>query len=88
MYEAIKALEAAGIMTWVNRVVRVQFREKDLFGVMALRSRLIRTSNAYVFRDPLPGTTHPNPQDRGRGGGQKVADSGALASKSENPPGT
>lgn len=33
VYEAIKALEAAGILTWVNRLVRVQFQEKDLFGV-------------------------------------------------------
>jgi hypothetical protein len=54
VYEAIKALEAAEILTWVNRLIRVQFRELDLFGKMALRSRLIRTSNAYVFRDPLP----------------------------------
>jgi hypothetical protein len=48
VYEAIKALEAAGIMTWVNRLVRVQFREKDLFGNLVPRTRLIRTSNAYV----------------------------------------
>jgi len=54
VYEAIKALEAAEILTWVNRLIRVQFRELDLFGKLALRSRLIRTSNAYTFRDPLP----------------------------------
>ena len=54
MYEAIKALEAAEVLTWVNRLIRVQYRERDLFGRMTLRSRLVRTSNAYVFRDPLP----------------------------------
>jgi hypothetical protein len=82
VYEAIRALEAAEILTWVNRLIRVQFREKDMFGNMALRTRLIRTSNAYVFRDPLPCATHP--RDRGWG----EADSSALSSKSENPPGT
>ncbi len=65
VYEAIKALEAAEILTWVNRLIRVQFRELDLFGKMALRSRLIRTSNAYTFRDPLPCAQVP----QGRGGG-------------------
>jgi len=54
VYEAIKALEAAEIMTWVNRLIRVQFRELDLFGRLVPRTRLIRTSNAYTFRDPLP----------------------------------
>jgi hypothetical protein len=88
VYEAIKALEAAGILTWVNRLIRVQFREKNLFGQLALRTRLIRTSNAYVFRDPMPGATHPTLQDRGRGGGQKINDGAALASESENPSGT
>ncbi len=85
VYEAIKALEAAGILTWVNRLVRVQFREKDLFGNLVRRTRLIRTSNAYVFRDPLARESHPNSHDRGRGGRQKTADSVAFSSKSENP---
>ena len=31
-----------------------QVRELDLFGQWATRWRIIRTSNAYVFRDPLP----------------------------------
>jgi hypothetical protein len=29
-------------------------RERDLFGHWAQRWRIVRTSNAYVFRDPLP----------------------------------
>lgn len=88
VYEAIKALELAGIMTWVNRVVRVQFRERDLLGKRVLRTRLIRTSNAYLFHDPMSGGSHPNLQDRSTGGGQKPADLVAFSSKSENPPGT
>jgi hypothetical protein len=102
VYEAIKALEAAEILTWVNRLIRVQFRELDLFGKIALRSRLIRTSNAYTFRDPLPCAQVP--QGRGEGvarvagagqaremawAGQLMdASSFGLSSKSENPPRT
>jgi Helix-turn-helix domain len=50
--EAIKALELAGILSWVNRIVRVRIRERDLFGQWATTWRVLRTSNAYVFRDP------------------------------------
>ena len=32
VYEAIKALELAGVLTWVNRIVRERVRERDLFG--------------------------------------------------------
>jgi hypothetical protein len=89
VYEAIRALEAADILTWVNRLIRVQFREVDLFGKLALRSRLIRTSNAYVFRDPLPCAQGPG---RGYADERREPASGtisiALTSKSENPPET
>jgi hypothetical protein len=54
VYEAIKVLEAADVLSWVNRIVREQVRELDLFGKWAQRWRIVRTSNAYVFRDPLP----------------------------------
>jgi hypothetical protein len=84
VYEAIRALEDAEILTWVNRLIRVQFRELDLFGKLALRSRLIRTSNAYTFRDPLPCAQVP------QGWGKAAADASSvgLSSKSENPPRT
>jgi len=86
VYEAIKVLEGAEILTWVNRLIRVQFRELDLFGKITLRSRLIRTSNAYVFRDPLPCAQGNGGESRG---GQAIsAGSGGLSSKSENPTGT
>ena len=46
---AIKALEETGILTWVNRLVRIQETNGS-----DVRDRIIRTSNSYVFRDPLP----------------------------------
>jgi hypothetical protein len=53
VYEALKVLEWAGVLTWQHRLTRVQVRERDLFGRWASRWRVIRTSNAYVFDDPL-----------------------------------
>jgi hypothetical protein len=52
--EALKVLELAGVLTWQHRIARIQVREVDLFGHWASRWRVIRTSNAYVFRDPQP----------------------------------
>jgi hypothetical protein len=49
VYEAIAALEAAGLMTWVNRIKRVREWMPGLPGVGASRIRVLRTSNAYVF---------------------------------------
>ena len=51
---AIKALEEAGILSWVNRITRIRDREHDLFGQWVTRWRVIRTSNAYRFHDPNP----------------------------------
>jgi helix-turn-helix protein len=56
VYEALKVLEWAGVLTWQNRITRILVRERDLFGQWASRWRVIRTSNAYVFRDPLQGS--------------------------------
>jgi helix-turn-helix protein len=50
--EALKILEWAGILTWQNRIIRVRDRCIDLFGQQAWQWRIVRTSNAYVFRDP------------------------------------
>jgi hypothetical protein len=50
--EALKALEWAGVLTWQNRITRAVVRQRDLFGRWASRWTVIRTSNAYVFRDP------------------------------------
>jgi hypothetical protein len=51
--EAIKALEFAGVLTWQNRITRIRERCRDLWGHEGWRWRVIRTSNAYVFRDPM-----------------------------------
>jgi hypothetical protein len=50
--EAIKALEFAGVLTWQNRIVRVRERCRDLWGRSGWQWRVVRTSNAYQFRDP------------------------------------
>jgi hypothetical protein len=50
--EALKAQEFAGVLTWQNRIVRVRERCQDLWGREGWRWRVIRTSNAYAFRDP------------------------------------
>jgi hypothetical protein len=50
--EALKVLEWAGVLTWQHRITRVRERCTDLFGRITWRWRVIRTSNAYAFRDP------------------------------------
>jgi Helix-turn-helix domain len=52
--EAIKALEDAGVLTWVNRITRIREPVRDLFGHLVTRWRVIRISNAYSFLDPHP----------------------------------
>jgi helix-turn-helix protein len=54
VYEAIHALERAGVLTWVNRIKRVREWGVDLFGRAQNRVRVVRTSNAYTFVDPKP----------------------------------
>ena len=50
--EALKVLEFAGVLTWQHRITRAVVRQRDLFGRWSSRWTVIRTSNAYVFRDP------------------------------------
>ncbi|MGA2903830.1 MAG: helix-turn-helix domain-containing protein [Candidatus Korobacteraceae bacterium] len=57
VYEAIKALEAADILTWVNRFDKIRTQCVGAFGRAFTRWQVIRTSNAYCFRDPLPCAT-------------------------------
>ena len=52
--EAIKALEYAGVLTWVNRITRIREPVRDLFGHLVTKWRVIRISNAYSFVDPCP----------------------------------
>jgi Helix-turn-helix domain len=50
--EAIRALEDAGVLTWVHRLKRVRERIGGLPGIGATRSRVLRASNGYRFEDP------------------------------------
>jgi hypothetical protein len=69
--EALKALEWAGVLTWQNRITRALVRQRDLFGRWSNRWTVIRTSNAYVFRDPQqPLAGVPAAQSENRGGTQ------------------
>jgi Helix-turn-helix domain len=67
VYEALKVLEFASVLTWQHRIARIQVRECDLFGRWASRWRVLRRSNAYVFRDPqqrpagVPASKSENP---------------------------
>lgn len=57
--EALKALEWAGVLTWQNRITRARVTERDLFGRWTWRWRVLRTSNAYVLRDPAAKSENP-----------------------------
>lgn len=54
VYVAIRALEDAGVLTWVNRIARIRDWGPDLFGHAKNRWRVIRTSNQYEMVDPNP----------------------------------
>ena len=55
VYEAIRALETAGVLSWVHRLTKIRVPERDLFGQVVSRWQVIRTSNAYRFHDPQSG---------------------------------
>jgi AraC-like DNA-binding protein len=58
--EALKALEAAGVLSWVQRIKRVREACPDLLGDNGWRWRVLRTSNSYAFNDPSPAGAQPN----------------------------
>src|SRR3954447_7124593 len=60
VYEAIHALERAGILSWVNRIARMREWGPDLFGRAKNRWRVIRTSNQYCFVDPKTSAPPPS----------------------------
>jgi hypothetical protein len=49
---ALKRIEAAGLLTWVNRLKWVRESCRDLFGRDGVQKRVHRTSNSYRFFDP------------------------------------
>jgi hypothetical protein len=85
VYEAIHALESAGILTWVNRIVRIREWGPDLFGRAQNRWRIIRTSNAYTFRDPQPCAKPPNSSKSEITTGTTVQDLNLLAPSVAKP---
>jgi hypothetical protein len=52
--QALKALEDAKILSWVQRIKRVREPCPDLLGANGWRWRVLRTSNSYAFSDPSP----------------------------------
>lgn len=56
---AIQALEAAGILSWANRLARVREQCVDATGKTVWHARIIRTSNAYIFHDPVENRGNP-----------------------------
>jgi hypothetical protein len=87
VYEAINALERAGLLSWVNRIVRVRDWGPDLFGRAQNRWRVIRTSNQYTFNDPQPAAKPPNSSksELPTGTGGQESFSAALALDATNP---
>jgi hypothetical protein len=65
---AIKALESAGLLTWVHRIARIRRRVRDLVDAWQLEWQVIRTSNAYQLLDPrrkaCMSENPPGPQNR------------------------
>jgi hypothetical protein len=57
--EAIRALEDAGVLSWVQRIKRVREACPDLLGDNGWRWRVLRTSNSYAFTDPSPAADRP-----------------------------
>lgn len=68
--KAIATLEAAGMLTWENRLIRQRVVVMGLFG---RQSQLVprRTSNAYRFRDPQPANMPALPKSQNSTGTPK-----------------
>ena len=62
--EALRALEVAGVLSWVNRIKRVREPCPDLLGDQGWRWRVLRTSNAYHFPSPPERLTLLSPKRR------------------------
>jgi hypothetical protein len=51
--------EDAGALSWVHRIKRAREPCPDLLGNAGWQTRVIRSSNAYNFRDPSPAADRP-----------------------------
>lgn len=72
---AIKALEFAGVLGWVNRITRIAEAERDLFGHWVRRWRIVRISNAYRFIDPKAAAQQGRPSKSEIRSGTPIQDS-------------
>ena len=77
---AIKALEAAGILTWCNRLRRVR-----VYGPAGWRWRVVRTSNGYRFTDQRDVSVSRQGDEKHWVGREQIS---RIPSKSDLPPGT
>jgi hypothetical protein len=84
---AIIALERSGILSWVNRIRRVGIRERDLFGQWTMTWRVLRTSNAYVFNDPLGRSPNAQKQTPTAGCGASARQTSAANADRQVGPG-
>lgn len=74
--EAIKALEAANILTWINCFTKKRVLD-PIFGLMW---KVFRTSNFYLFRDPWPEAHQRHKTEKSAGTLNQ-----AIPSESERP---
>jgi hypothetical protein len=74
------------VLNWQHRITRVRERCTDLFGREGWRWRVIRTSNAYAFRDPQAVNSRgvPSKSDY-RTGTQNQEDSKLLQTPAVDP---
>jgi hypothetical protein len=89
VYEALKVLERAGVLTWQHRITRIRERCQDLWGRNGWRWRVIRTSNAYVFRNPQTAAASGFSSEFGNRTGtlnQEVLDSDSAPQPDPNSP--
>jgi radical SAM superfamily enzyme with C-terminal helix-hairpin-helix motif len=77
VYRALKALEEAGFIDWLNRIKRQVVKEvDDLLGHACAVIKVVRASNAYRFLNPMRKAV-PQPA---------LALAHAYSSKSQNAP--
>jgi hypothetical protein len=85
--EALKVLEWAGVLTWQHRIARVRERCRDLWGREGWRWRVIRTSNAYVLRDPAENGRFPSKSENRTGTiNQEVSTLKLIAARDPDSP--
>ena len=83
--EALCVLEWAGVLSWQHRITRALVRQRDLWGRWSTRWTVIRTSNAYVFRDPQQLAGVPVAKSENRTGTPNQEDSMPLLAPAVDP---